>query len=166
MFHSQVNNSTNKSHNYCSNLGQVVITRWGMTQVVTANCAFSHYNKDAEPRRDEETSGKGYGRTWVEVIPSITTSKGARRRRHRGSSKQGLPLAPCTYPWEESALSGAEGSRFGHVFYSKGKNERPHKGNVCVCERVYSKLCFGKNMQKKNSALTTIPVFRGKTQTK
>lgn len=27
-----------------------------------ANCAFSHYTKDAEPRKDEGTSGKGDGR--------------------------------------------------------------------------------------------------------
>lgn len=80
-----MNNSTNKSHNYCRNLDPVVITRWGMTQVVVANCAFSHSNEDAEPRKVEETSGKGYGRTRVEVIPSITTSKGVGRKQQRGS---------------------------------------------------------------------------------
>ena len=63
--------------------------------------------------------------------------------------------------------SGAEDSRFGPIFYSKGTNERPHKGNVYPCEKMlYSKLSFGKNMQKKTTSLTTIPVFRGKIQTK
>ena len=43
--------------------------------MVMANCAFSHYNKDVEPRKDEGSSGKGKDR-GKSVIPSITTSKG------------------------------------------------------------------------------------------
>lgn len=59
------------------------------------------------------------------------------------------------------------GLKMWPCFYSKGQNDRPHKGNVCPCEKMLcSKLCFSENMQKKNTSLTTIPVFRGKTQTK
>lgn len=52
-------------------------------------------------------------------------------------------------------------------FYFKDRNNRPHKVSFSPCDKMSCpKLCFGKNMQKENTCLTTIPVFRGKTHTK
>lgn len=46
-----MNTTTDERPTYCSNLDQVVLTRWGTTWTVMANCAFHIITKMLNPER-------------------------------------------------------------------------------------------------------------------
>lgn len=52
-------------------------------------------------------------------------------------------------------LAGAEEPKVWYVFFSKDKNERPHKVS-------FHPNCFGKDMRKENTSPIAFPVFRVK----
>lgn len=70
-----MNTTIDKCPTYCSNLDQVVLTWWGNTWIVMANCAFHIITKMLNPERMRGPL-EGQGQRVKAVIPSITTTKG------------------------------------------------------------------------------------------
>lgn len=141
------------------------IRRWqsggGITWVVMANCAFSHYKEDAETEGMRAPLGRARAE-WSLWFPASQlqreTCRGWEETAQGWSEKLMLPLGANKYPGTVSRSSAgwgvepSEGSAFcwrrrapDFVMSISGIGNRPHKVSFYPCDKTsFPKLCFGK----------------------